>query len=434
MNEGVTFASNSGHRSVINVKIPDEESYQTAEPEPDECFKSTDLRFSGSTPGVEAVSGAEAAILHARIVSKQNQERRSLRKMGGASSRNQQHSGAWSNVRKSPDPNGRHLVEEKDDNRLSSKGSVVHRNGPELPSQSSFRSPNIRIFLEADSTDYTVLDQTTEETYFREGMDMNLLSHDDAIGKYPLREKGSPFEMNVAHIKSKQSDLVYGTLGNQYHHGYSDEGLAIAMAVEEEEDNLFIPAAIQYDPDAKPPIYKNRRVRLYVVMACLLFLVIVIAAAVGAMSETDGAMPLPTFSPSSVRDSLGIQEYIADVVGEEVLRDPTTPQSMAMKWIINEDPAMLPSHAENLIQRYLLAYFYISTTMYTQWLSCNQPKEGEDSSCIYKKLISTTPSETYEEFEWVRWLSIEHECAWAGVYCDEFMQTRAIELSKYSSG
>jgi hypothetical protein len=437
MNEGDAFSINSGFRSETNVKRPDGESQPA---EPDEGFTSTGTRFSGSTPGVQAVSGAEAAILNARVVSKQNQERRSLRKMGGASSRNQERSGATtrSNDREPPaadSPPGSRLIEEND-NRLPSKGSMVRRNEPESPSQSRSSSRNLRNHLAADSTDYVrgtamVLDQTTEEPHYRDGMDMNPYRNDDANGKHPLKEKGPTTEESAAHGKSTERDLVYGTSGNQYDHGYNHEGLAIAMAVEDDGDDAFIPAAIQYDPDAKPPLYKNRRVRLYVVMAGVLLFVIVIAAAVGATSG--GAIQLPTTAPSSVRESLGIQEQITDIVGEEVLSDPTTPQSLAMEWIINEDPAMLPSHAENLIQRYLLAYFYISTTKYTQWLSCNQPKEGEDSSCIYKKLLSTTPNETYQEFEWVRWLSIEHECAWAGVYCDEFNQTRAIELSTYSS-
>jgi hypothetical protein len=131
-----------------------------------------------------------------------------------------------------------------------------------------------------------------------------------------------------------------------------------------------------------------------------------------------------------LRESLGIQAQIAGVVGEEALTDPLTPQSKALNWIMNEDPAMLTPRSENLIQRYLLALFYISTTRFTPWLSCNKPKEDEDIACSYKKFVSSDPDVKYEEMDWVRWLSSEHECFWAGVFCDEFNQTRAIELGK----
>jgi len=47
--------------------------------------------------------------------------------------------------------------------------------------------------------------------------------------------------------------------------------------------------------------------------------------------------------------------------------------------------------------------------------------------CVYRKLISTFPDE-FVQVEWVRWMSATDECRWAGVFCDDFNQTRAIEL------
>ena len=52
-------------------------------------------------------------------------------------------------------------------------------------------------------------------------------------------------------------------------HGFGDS-LAVAVAVAEDEDEAFIPAAIEFDPDSKPPIYKNRRFRFYLIAATIL--------------------------------------------------------------------------------------------------------------------------------------------------------------------
>ena len=243
-------------------------------------------------------------------------------------------------------------------------------------------------------------------------------------------EESAPATVTAARGLVNEPDVEFGSLSGPVNE-YAEPGLAVAIAIADEEEEAFIPAAIQYDPDAKPPIYKNRRVRLYSFMACILLLVIVVGATVGATSGSGGAVQ-PTPAPTTVRESLGIQAQITAVVGEAALADPKSPQSKALKWIMNEDPAMLPPQSDNLIQRYLLALFYISTTLSTPWLSCNQPKEDEDDRCSYKKLVRTFPDETYEEIDWIRWLSSQHECSWAGVFCDEFNQTRAIELRKYS--
>jgi hypothetical protein len=223
---------------------------------------------------------------------------------------------------------------------------------------------------------------------------------------------------------------------------HASDRLAIAVAITDEEEHLFIPEAIQYDPDAKPPIYKNRRVRFYSLIGCILLVSSVVGTVIFAMLGSEGTFK-PTSAPTTLRENLGIQAQITAVVGEGALADPLSPQSKALEWIMNEDPAMISPQAYNLIQRYLLALFYISTTQLKPWLSCNKAKEGEGDKCSYMKLVHPFPDEAYEvrpfhdeayeEIDWIRWLSSENECAWAGIFCDEFNQTRAIELCKYSS-
>jgi len=47
-------------------------------------------------------------------------------------------------------------------------------------------------------------------------------------------------------------------------------GLAVATAIDPDEEESYIYNAIEYDPDAKPPLHKNRRFRVYSCLALLL--------------------------------------------------------------------------------------------------------------------------------------------------------------------
>ena len=245
-------------------------------------------------------------------------------------------------------------------------------------------------------------------------------------------EESAPPMVSSARGMINEPEVEFGTYGGAGH-GYVNEGLAVALAIEEDEEEAFIPAAIEYDPDSKPPIYKNRRVRLYSAMSVVLLVVIVVGVTIGVMTTGGGSEQAPTLAPTTVREGLGIHEQITAVVEFEAINSLDSPQSLAMDWIINKDPANLQPDAPNLIQRYLLALFYISTTQLTPWLSCNPPVGNETSVCLFQKLVQNFPNETYESVSWTRWLSAEHECTWAGVFCDEFNQTRAIELCKCPS-
>jgi len=221
-----------------------------------------------------------------------------------------------------------------------------------------------------------------------------------------------------------QNDVECGTCQH--------EELAIAKVVlEDDEEKSEIPAAIEYDAYAKKPLYRNHRTLLCGFVSLILLVVVTIGVAVGVIYSggSEQQPQQPTLTPTTLRETLQIQDQIIAVVGEGALSDPNSSQYLAMDWIINEDPAKLPPEAENLIQRYLMVVFYISTTQVKPWLSCNRPKEGESSSCMFKALVQTFPNETYEDVEWNRWVSEEHECTWAGVGCDDNNYTRSIELS-----
>ena len=240
------------------------------------------------------------------------------------------------------------------------------------------------------------------------------------------RENNPAPTTTVAHGISNDPGVEYGTYSTDGH-GYGDS-LAIAVAVAEDEDEAFIPAAIEFDPDSKPPIYKNRRFRFYLIAATILLAAVGVGAALAVTTARNKLNSSPTAAPTTEREGLDIGQQISAVVGVAGLADPNSVLARAANWIINEDPMKLPPEADNLIQRYLLAEFYIATTEDRPWLACNPPVEEETDSCIFPRLAQVYPEIEYENITWGRWLSGTHECSWAGVLCDEFNQTRAIEL------
>ncbi|KAL3925043.1 MAG: hypothetical protein SGILL_000665 [Bacillariaceae sp.] len=209
--------------------------------------------------------------------------------------------------------------------------------------------------------------------------------------------------------------------------------LAVAVAVKEYEDeDVFIPSAVEYDPDAKPPMYKNRRFRVYGLLGCILS-ILFLGTAIGilALQEQQKIAPVqvvPTGAPTCERCGLGIEEQLELEVGSEKLYDPSTAEYMAKEWIIYEDSlALLPMDA-NLVQRFLLAAFYFETHMASEWLSCNRQGEADaNETCSFQRITSIFPL-AYESVPGVRWLSSNHECDWSGVRCDELNQTRVIDL------
>lgn len=217
------------------------------------------------------------------------------------------------------------------------------------------------------------------------------------------------------------SDIEYG--------GYdadNAEGLAIAVPVMEEDENVFIPSAVEYDPDAKPPLYHNRRFRLYAALS--LFIVVVLAVGFGV------GMALGKNDDSSGRSqgALDIEELVTRVIGADLLEDTLSPYAKALRWIAYSDPLALTTEEPTLMQRYIAAYFYYATSESRPWGSCNPPVEGEDEACEYLKLVSIAPELVRSPVPGsVRWLSQAPECEWIGVFCDEFGQIRSIDLSKY---
>ena len=81
----------------------------------------------------------------------------------------------------------------------------------------------------------------------------------------------------------------------------------------------------------------------------------------------------------------------------------------------------LPPDAPNLIQRFVLAEFYFSTTVRGPWRSCNPPTVGsnETHECDFQLLQWSWPELVFDAVPSNRWLGKTHECEWAGITCEK---------------
>jgi hypothetical protein len=223
--------------------------------------------------------------------------------------------------------------------------------------------------------------------------------------------------------KADDQDLEYGEYG-----GPDENGLAVAFAVEEEED-AYIPSAIEYDPDAKPPMYRNRRFRLYATMAMLVVAVGTAGILAGILLGRSSATPLPL----PERATLGIREYVERLVGSEPMLDATNPYREALDWIQDVDPLALTPQDKGFAQRFLAAYLYFSTTVQGPWNNdCDPAQEGETDDTVYRYtgVIDVTLEYTLDA---KRWLSKHDSCLWCAVECDSAGQIIKIDFGTLPS-
>lgn len=248
-------------------------------------------------------------------------------------------------------------------------------------------------------------------------MKMREMMDDSKMGAIP---KGKRDENGSAMEKDTQS-LEYGEFG-----GPNEQGLAVAFAVEEEENDTFIPSAVQYDPDAKPPIYRNRRFRMYACLALSTLIVGTVGAVLGILLTNDEAPPeIP------IRATLGIRENIELLLDNDaVLDDVTSPYRKALDWIMFNDAMALTPDDSNLYQRFLAVYFYFATSVRKPWDGPCAPEGGEEGSCAYDYIYSPVPYRVVSR-KGIRWLSGFDECTWVGIDCDESLQIRGIDLSTF---
>jgi len=227
---------------------------------------------------------------------------------------------------------------------------------------------------------------------------------------------------------------------------FDDEGLAIAIAVDDDyydgENMDYYHHAVEYNPDAKPPLHRNRRFRFYSIIVTLLVIVASVGGAVAIVmlrknSADDGLSPTLAPSEPPTTHAEGVYRVqFASIVGDDA-NVPETPEDRAAIWIMYEDQSRLAPTEDRLIQRYILALFYFFTTNNEErtWKSCNRPLFNEEDTCDFMRFNRNpyTDEIFFEPEEATRWLSKTHECDWVGVQCDENDVVVAIELCKCNS-
>jgi len=103
-----------------------------------------------------------------------------------------------------------------------------------------------------------------------------------------------------------------------------------------------------------------------------------------------------------------------ELSGSEVFDDSSTPHSNAATWLMTADSLEVCAHDKNMIQRYVLALFYYTTSGHS-WALCSQ--RPSDTSC---------PEGV------ARFLSGASECEWHGITCDNEGSVSNINLGMFS--
>lgn len=204
-----------------------------------------------------------------------------------------------------------------------------------------------------------------------------------------------------------------------------DESLPIETPIvfSEEVDYDMQSSSHESDSISDPPIYKNRQfllygtlVAIYLVLTFVCFTIVAVFWT-GQKGKDEGEIP-----PSIIQlRATAIRNELERVIPPQMLNNEITPHWHAMDWIINEDPQQRDRNHPLLLQRFMVALFYFSTTTQERpWISCNPSNReiGEDGVCLYK----SKPS--------IRWLSAAHECRWAGIVCNFLNETVGINLGK----
>ncbi|KAL7463599.1 hypothetical protein ACHAXS_003955 [Conticribra weissflogii] len=251
----------------------------------------------------------------------------------------------------------------------------------------------------------------------------------------------SPLQRPEEHVSEPYSSLLepYETDTDVNAQGTGGQGLAVATAVAGDDEPDYIYAAIEYDPNSKPPLHKHRRFRIYTFVALLFIAVsiIIMSMYITKVSKGDKVVNItynstnrptrsPTPSPTSLREASGILEQLeAGVLRRNETFDKLDagdPRLLALDWILHLDGMQLVSDDVNLYQRFVLAVFAYSLDSFA-WYSCGELGENfSESDCpVWNPFINRT--ETFGV-----WLSSTPECTWYGVTCSDDGVVRGVEL------
>ena len=131
--------------------------------------------------------------------------------------------------------------------------------------------------------------------------------------------------------KAKQDDIEAGI---------ENDDIAVAVEIKEDAEDSYIPSAVQYDPEAKPPIYKNRRFYIYGAMVSAILLVVILTVVGISLAKRNSSKAIDSTDtiPPPQTASQSIISQLELVVGKEKLSNPESAHYLAMKWITEDDP------------------------------------------------------------------------------------------------
>ncbi|CAB9517092.1 leucine Rich Repeat [Seminavis robusta] len=219
--------------------------------------------------------------------------------------------------------------------------------------------------------------------------------------------------------------------------------LAEALPVEDAPTDLQVAESIRVETSTKRDVWVFMPYAK-VLVALLICVVVVVAIVLGVKSG----------SPHEEETSGHAEELAIRMIVSNALEDPSTLQDVnsptfrALDWILHVDPMQLGFDSPNLLQRFFVVLFYLSTTEEGPWVDCNPGAdltvEANDLIChhrvvrgafevghvFYNHLLSP-----HDGTVATRWLTGRHECQWAGLYCGnnsskiEWMQLDAMNLT-----
>jgi len=226
---------------------------------------------------------------------------------------------------------------------------------------------------------------------------------------------------------------------------FTEDGLAVAMAVDMSGEDEYIYSAIEYDPDSKPPLHKNRRFRVYTCLALSVVIAVVTVVVIYVTKSAKGAdiqnqeqlwdgdpSASPTMPPSSNREASGIREQVEAGILQRGVNftdmDKSDPRYLALEWILHADELQLDSDDKNLYQRYVLALMAFSLDSLA-WFACGEHRRMGNVTENFKEsdcMIENSATRQVEEHK--VWLSSTEECEWYGVICSKDEVVRGVEL------
>lgn len=248
--------------------------------------------------------------------------------------------------------------------------------------------------------------------------------HNDAVSS----STSAPGDLENVILSTRWHDT--GTLGVPPTSSPSNptDDVAVAVARDDADDDDGLPRATSPIDKRKVPFFKTTQFKVWLAIGIVILIVVSVAAVLFAPKAPAPSNNMSSGKSLSEREA-GLFSSFVSLLGEESLSEGSIAYQAAL-WIINDDPMNITVEDDNLLQRFLLAFFHISTTQEKPWKACNPPNATDSDVCFLMKPLYFNSDKVlvYGNETSNRWMSSQHECNWAGITCDSFNLVRIIDL------